>query len=288
MGNNGSGEDPGLIRSLLDRLGGGSEPGHLNETLLSLQEPFWELLCRFYFRLEIDGWRRIPPGPCLVVGVHSGAALTMDAWTLLYAWWRHFGPDRFLHGTAHDVLMATPGLGDYFREMGVLEASPDAVGQALDSGYDVVVWPGGEKDSMRHWRKRDTAVLGGRTGFVRMALEHQVPIVPVATVGGHDTVFIVSEGEWITRLGGLGERLRARKAPVIVGPPFGLMIESIPMHIPLPAKIRTEFLDPIELDHDPGRMEDDDYLREVYEEVEGSIQAGMDRLAAKRRFPVFF
>ncbi|MBW3657611.1 MAG: acyltransferase family protein [Actinobacteria bacterium] len=266
---------------------GDGGPGAYNGTLMRLQQPLGDALCRLYFRLEVDGWERLPEAPCLLVGVHSGGALTMDAWTLIHAWWRHFGPDRFLHGTAHDVLMTAPGLGDYFRQVGVLPASPDAVSDALGAGYDVIVWPGGEKDSMRHWRKRDTAVLGGRTGFVRMALEQQVPIVPVATVGGHDTVFVVNEGGWIAGLAGFREVFRATRAPIVVGPPFGIAIETIPMHVPLPAKIRTEFLDPIHLDADPDRAADDDYLRGVYDEVERSIQAGMDRLAAKRRFPVF-
>ncbi|MBW3618676.1 MAG: acyltransferase family protein [Actinobacteria bacterium] len=276
----------GPIRSLLEWRRGDGEGGY-SEHLMRLQEPVWDALCRYYFRLEVDGWERLPDPPCLLVGVHSGAALTMDAWTLIYAWWRHFGPDRFLHGTAHDVLMAAPGLGDYFRRMGVLPASGDAVSAALAAGDDVIVWPGGEKDSMRHWRKRDTAVLGGRTGFVRMAVEQQVPIVPVATVGGHDTVFVVNEGGWIARLGGLGDRFRAAKVPIVVGPPFGIAIETVPMHLPLPAKIRTEFLDPIDLDAGPEDASDEDLHRQVYEHVEAAIQAGMDRLAAKRRFPVF-
>lgn len=283
-----SGDGSGTIRTLLDRLRGRGEFGAYNERLLRFQEPIWEVLCRYYFRLEVDGWERVPTGPCLLIGVHSGGALTMDAWTFVYAWWRHFGEERMLHGTAHDVLLATPGLGDYFRQMGVLPASREAVSEALSQGVDVIVWPGGEKDSMRHWRKRDVAVLGGRTGFVRMALEQQVPIVPVATVGGHDTVFVVNEGGWLARLGGLGERFRSSKAPIVVGPPFGIAIETVPAHVPLPAKIRTEILEPINLEDDPGLADDQAYHQHVYDRVEGAIQSGMDRLAEERRFPVFF
>lgn len=278
-------DDGGIIRRLLAWRRGEGGPGGFNEDLARAQEPLWDALCRYYFRLDIDGWERLPDAPCLLVGNHSGGTLTMDAWTLLYAWWKHFGADRLLHGTAHDVLMALPGLGDYFRQMGVLPASRETVGEALAAGYDVVVWPGGEKDSMRHWTERDTAVLGGRTGFVQMALEHQVPIVPVATVGGHDTVFVVSEGRFLAD-SPLGRRLRATKAPIVLGPPFGVALEVVPAHIPLPAKIRTELLDPIHLDHD--RTQDDErYHQEVYETVRSSIQAGMDRLASKRRFPIF-
>src|SRR5581483_4267265 len=87
-----------------------------------VQNPVFNLLCDHYFRLEIDGWQRIPDGPSLLIGIHSGGALTMDAWTLVHSWHRHFEGRRILHGTAHDVLMAAPVLGAYFRALGVIPA----------------------------------------------------------------------------------------------------------------------------------------------------------------------
>lgn len=242
---------------------------------------------------ETHGWDRIPARNCLLIGVHSGGTLTMDAWTLVAAWLRHYGPERVLHGTAHDLLLTLPGLGDYFRAAGVVAASRGSVGAALAKGDDVIVWPGGEKDAMRSWRKRDTAVLGGRTGFVRQAIRSGVPIVPVATVGGHDTVFVLSEGKWLAdavdKVTGLGlkKKLRGVHLPIIAGFPFPLAVEVLPVHLPLPAKIRIEFLDPIEVDHDPKRSTDQEYVQRVYDEVHAAIQAGMKRLAAQRRFPVF-
>ncbi len=82
-----------------------------NQTLMRAQGPMWEALCKYYFRLEVSGWDRLPAETSLLIGNHSGASLTMDAWTFVYAWWRRFGADRVLHGTAHDVLMAAPGPG---------------------------------------------------------------------------------------------------------------------------------------------------------------------------------
>ena len=215
----------------------------------------------------------------------------MDAWTLVYAWWRRFGTERVLHGTAHDVLMAAPGLGDYFRQVGVIPASRQGVSAALSSGCDVVIWPGGDVDAMRSWRRRDEAVLGGRKGFVGQAIRSGVPIVPVASIGGHDTAFIVSEGRWIAngldRISGLKRKLRGTRMPIVLGIPFGLTIETIPTHLPLPAKIRTELLDPIHVDDDPERVNDREYVDSIYDEVEAALQRGMDRLARQRRFPVF-
>jgi 1-acyl-sn-glycerol-3-phosphate acyltransferase len=215
----------------------------------------------------------------------------MDAWTFVFDWWRRFGTERVLHATAHDVLMATPGLGDYFRQAGVIPASRQGVSAALSAGRDVIIWPGGDVDAMRNWRRRDEAVLGGRMGFVGTAIRSGVPIVPVASVGGHDTAFILSEGRWIAngldRISGLKKKLRGSRLPIVLGFPFGLTIETIPTHLPLPAKIRTELLDPIHVDHDPERVNDRDYVTSIYREVESAIQHGMDRLAKQRRFPIF-
>lgn len=251
-----------------------------------VQKPVWNFLCDHYFRLEIEGWDRIPDEPSLLIGVHSGGSLTMDAWTLIHSWYRRFEGRRILHGTAHDLLMATPGLGDYFRAVGVIPASRAGVTAALAAGHDVVVFPGGEQDSMRNWRLRDKAVLAGRKGFVRQAIRSGVPIVPVATVGGHDTVFVLSEGRFLARWTGLGKQLRGATFPIITGFPLPLAVEILPAHLPLPAKIRTEFLDPIRVDSDPARADDADYVDSVYAQVENAIQSGMDRLAKRRSFPV--
>jgi 1-acyl-sn-glycerol-3-phosphate acyltransferase len=261
-----------------------------NKTLMNAQKPVWNTICDYYFRLEISGWERLPEQTSLLIGNHSGGSLTMDAWTFVADWWRRFGKERILHGTAHDVLMATPGLGDYFRQVGVIPASRQGVGAALSAGQDVIIWPGGEEDSMRSWRKRDQAVLAGRKGFVRQAIRSGVPIVPVASVGGHDTAFVLSEGRWLAngldRFTGLKKKLRGTTLPIMLGFPFGLTIETIPTHLPLPAKIRTELLDPIPVDNDPERVNDRAYVNSIYLEVLTAIQDAMNRLAKQRRFPI--
>jgi 1-acyl-sn-glycerol-3-phosphate acyltransferase len=284
-------EDLNIVQRIINwRVGAAMEPHPPNETVMKLQQPIVDLIEKYYFRVEVDGWERVPDETCLVIGVHSGGALTMDAWSLVNAWQKHFDGKRFLHGTAHDVLMASPGLGDYFRAVGVIAANRTSVGEALARGEDVVVWPGGEVDAMRSWWKRDVATLGGRKGFVKQAIRSGVPMLPVATVGGHDTVFVLNEGKWLAdaldKVLGLKKTLRGSNLPIIAGFPFPLAIEILPAHVPLPAKIRTELLDPIEVDTDPERAEDAAYVEKIYDEVESAIQAGMDRLAAKRTLPV--
>src|SRR3954471_12670866 len=144
------------------------------------QKYFWNPLLDYWFRMEVSGWERLPEPPVLLVGIHSGAPFPWDAWTVGIQWWRHFGRERPLEGTAHDALMAAPGIGAYFRRMGVIPAARDSMASALAAGHDVAVWPGGEVDSLRPWTKRDEAILGGRKGFIRLAINAGVPIVPIA------------------------------------------------------------------------------------------------------------
>jgi 1-acyl-sn-glycerol-3-phosphate acyltransferase len=255
--------------------------------LLKAQAPIWNVLMDRYFRLEIDGWENIPDDPSLVIGVHSGGPLTMDAWTVALAWWRHFGEAKPLHGTAHDVLMNAPGLGRYFRRLGVISPTKENIAAAFAKGDSVILWPGGEVDAFRSWTKRDKVVLGGRRGFIRLAMREGVPIIPVATVGGHDTLFVLSEGRGIAKALGLKKRLRSEVAPITFSIPFGVALHLTPFqHIPLPAKIRTSFLEPIELDHDPDRLNDQKYVDKKYAEIEDALQEGMNRLAKRRKFPV--
>jgi 1-acyl-sn-glycerol-3-phosphate acyltransferase len=287
-------QSPGRLEGLIAKRADSATEHALegpNQGLLRAQRHVWTALCDYYFRLETSGWERLPQQTSLLIGNHSGGALTMDAWTLVFEWWRRFGTERVLHPTAHDVLMAAPGLGDYFRQVGVIPASRRGVSAALSAGRDVIIWPGGEVDAMRNWRRRDQAVLGGRKGFVRQAIRSGVPIVPVASVGGHDTVFVLSEGRWLAngldRVTGLKRKLRGVTMPIVLGLPFGLTVETIPTHLPLPAKIRTELLDPIHVDTDPERVNDREYVDSIYLEVESAIQDAMDRLAKHRRFPIF-
>ena len=252
---------------------------------MRLQDGMWDFLLDRYFRVETTGWENLPKSPSLLVGIHSGTWLTMDAWTLCAAFWKRFGQERILHGTAHDALMALPGLGSYFRKVGVVPAARESVSACLEAGHDVVVWPGGEVDAMRSWKKRDKVVFGGRKGFIRQAMRSGVPIVPVATIGGADTVFVLSEGRFLAKILRGKKLMRSEVCPLVLGAPFGLFLEVLPMHIPLPSKIRTKILPPILVDQ--GREDDVEYVDQIYRTVESRIQEAVNDLARQRRFPVF-
>ncbi len=202
-------QDGDGLTGWLNERAGDWELSGADEATMQRQKYFWNFLVDHWFRMEFDGWENLPDPPVLLVGIHSGAPFVWDAWTVGVQWWRRFGQDRPLHGTAHDVLMAMPLVGRYFRAMGVLPAAPDSMATALAEGRDVAVWPGGEVDSLRPWSERDRANLAGRKGFVKMAIRAGVPIVPIATVGGADAMPVLIRGDKLSRVLRLDRVLRS-------------------------------------------------------------------------------
>jgi 1-acyl-sn-glycerol-3-phosphate acyltransferase len=275
----------GLSGAVSDRAAEWSLDGP-DQASMEIQKYFWNPLMDYWFRMEVEGWDRLPEPPALLIGIHTGAPFVWDAWTVGVQWWRRFGAERVLHGTAHDALMAAPLVGRYFRKMGVLPAAPDSITAALAAGHDVALWPGGEVDSLRPWTDRDKAILGGRTGFVKLAIRSGVPIVPIATVGGADSMPVLLRGRRLARWLQLDKVARLKMFPIAISAPWVIGPAMLP-EIPLPTKIRTAFLDPITLDSNPDRANDDEYVQAKYEEVRASIQTGMDALARRRRFPLF-
>ena len=123
-------------------------------------------------------------------------------------------------------------------------------------------------------------------GFVKLAIRSGVPIVPIATVGGPDSMPVLATGRRLARWLALDRVARLKMFPIAIQAPWGVSPALLP-EIPLPTKIRTAFQNPISVDSDPERAGDDSYVGAIYNDVCGSIQSGMDALARRRRFPLF-
>jgi hypothetical protein len=107
--------------------------------------------------------------------------------------------------------------------------------------------------------------------------------VPVVTVGGQETALFLSRGTWLAKLTGADRYLRLKVVPISIALPWGLNVSDLLGHIPLPAKITSEVLAPIDLHEQFGADPDVD---EVYEHITRVMQEALDGLAAERRFPV--
>ena len=248
------------------------DPDYIRDQLPGL----W-MLASLYFRADVRGLHRIPAeGPVLLVGNHSGGNVPPDTFVFTLAFCSYFGVERPFYQLAHNLVAIYPVLRG-LRKFGTVAASPENTRLALESGAAVLVYPGGDYEVYRPSWQRHVVELGGRKGFVRLARETAVPIVPVASVGGQETALFLGREQWLAKLLMLDKVLRLKSVPISVALPWGLNITDWLGHIPLPAKIVIEVQEPIEVKRDD---------QVVYDEVVASLQAGVDRLAAERRFPV--
>ena len=78
------------------------------------------------------------------------------------------------------------------RKIGQMPASMVNAKAALDEGDSVLLYPGGSYEVSRPWKDRNRIAFKGRTGFIRLALETGVPVVPVVGHGGHETTIVLT------------------------------------------------------------------------------------------------
>jgi 1-acyl-sn-glycerol-3-phosphate acyltransferase len=254
------------------------DPDYIRESLPRL----W-LLASLWFRGEVRGLGNVPDaGPVLLVGNHSGGNLTPDTSVFTLAFSAYFGVERRFYQLAHNLVLSMPFLG-FLRKYGTVAASPANAEKALRSGAALLVYPGGDYEVHRPSWEGHRVDFAGRRGFVRMALEHDVPIVPVVSIGGQETALFLSRGEGLARLLALDRLLRLKVLPISIAPPWGLNVGDFLGHIPLPAKITIETLPPIHLREEFGPDPDVD---EAYEHIVRVMQETLDALAAERRLPL--
>jgi 1-acyl-sn-glycerol-3-phosphate acyltransferase len=243
-----------------------------------------------YFRAEVRGLERVPDEPSMLVGNHDGGYLPVDGLCLGMSWHEHFGFSRPLYWMVHDLLFrVSRRLRAVLEVHGGLRASRHNADRAFDHGHSVFVYPGGDREAFRPFRERRTIDLGERTGFVAAALIRRVPIVPVVSVGAHETLFVLSRGKWLAQRLGLKRSLRAEVLPLWAGLPWGIGFGPMP-HLPLPAKIQIEALEPIRLWEELGGntdASDPRVLRAGFDLVRTRMQAASNRLYDARRWPVF-
>src|SRR5205807_8222905 len=133
---------------------------------------------------------------------------------------------------------------------------PENAEQALTTGAALLVYPGGDYEVHRPSWERHKVDFGGRKGFIRLALEQDVPIVPVVAIGGQETALFLSRGEGLARLLRLDRMFRLKVLPISLALPWGLNVGDLLTHIPLPAKITVETLPPIHLRRRSGARPD--------------------------------
>jgi 1-acyl-sn-glycerol-3-phosphate acyltransferase len=236
------------------------------------------MLASLYFRAQVRGLERIPEtGPVLLVGNHSGGNLTPDTGVFTLAFSTYFGVERRFHQLAHNLVLSVPGLG-WLRKYGTVAATPQNAERALDQGAALLVYPGGDYEVHRPSWEAGKVDFGGRKGFIRLAKQKQVPIVPVVSAGGQETAFFLTRGEGLAKLLGLDRMFRLKVLPISLSLPWIVNVGDMFGHIPLPAKITVQVLEPI----DVSELDVD----EAYDLIIERMQRVLTSLQEERRLPV--
>lgn len=254
--------------------------------LVRLALPAVQAIARRYFRAEVQGLERVPEGPAMIVGNHNAGITFLEPFMMGAVWYRIRGESDPLFFLAHDAMVSLPLLRNVLLKFGCVRASMENSKKIFAAGRKLVVFPGGNYEAFRKFSERYTVDFGGHRGFARLAVEADVPIVPMLSIGGHETFFVIHRGERLAKLTRMDKILRSRSFPVSVALPWGVMLGPF-FHFPLPAKCTVEFGEPFtrsEIVHGNANMKTK--VDAVYKETIRRIQEMMDDQASRRKCPV--
>jgi 1-acyl-sn-glycerol-3-phosphate acyltransferase len=217
-------------------------------------------LLKLYFRLEVENADLVPKkGSVLIVPNHSGFS-GLDAVMLNHVLVNDV--KRVPRVLTHKLWFTTDFSEKVAKKMGFFEANYENGLHFLKRKNAVVIFPEGEAGNFKPSRKM-YSLQEFKRGFIRMAIETQSPIVPTLIIGAEETNFTLKQLTMKTVFKGL-------KIPL----PLNL--------VPLPAKWRIIFLEPIYLPYDVGILEDHTFIREIAADIQELMQERMNAEIRKR------
>jgi 1-acyl-sn-glycerol-3-phosphate acyltransferase len=192
-----------------------------------------------YFRYETEGFETLAESEPSVIVAYHGGPWTFDLWMLGVRMYDELGyfPCAFWDRSWWRL----PAVGRVITELGGLPGPPrDADIVALKSrGEHLVLAPGGTREALRPFWKRHQVDFGPRRGYLRLAREYGMPIIPVVATGVDETFLGLNDGR------ALSKRLFGRNdVPVWLALGVGGLW---PLALPLPVRIRQHVGTPVDL-----------------------------------------
>jgi len=246
--------------------------------------PFLELYYKYYFHVKSDGWENIPEGKVLFAGMHNGGFSMPDGVMFLYDWFKKFGTDRPMYCLMHKLIWEFfPGYAHELEKIGAVAAHPKVADMAFGRDGSVLVYPGGGNDAFRPFHMWDKIQFAGRKGFIKLALKHHVPIVPIISVGAHHTILIMGDYSPILKhfiKSGMPWPVDFEPDifPFFLGAPWGICYGTV-HNIPLPMPIYIRICKPIYIHEqlpDKSVKADADFINKCYRYITASMQNDLD------------
>ncbi|MGH7822566.1 MAG: lysophospholipid acyltransferase family protein [Candidatus Binatia bacterium] len=226
-------------------------------------------LYRWWFRVEAHGIEHLPTtGPVLIVGNHAGN-FAWDAAMVMMATFLEAEPPRLARGLAEYYLPTLPILADLMVRIGSVVGTPENCRQLFERGECVMVFPEGARGAVKPYSKAYQLQRFG-LGFMRMALEHRVPVLPVGIVGAEESNPALHDSKLLARLVG---------SPGFPIPATLPLFGPLSVFLPLPAKFHLNFgpLLHFEGDHDAEDAEIDPRVERVRGEIARLVAVGLSQ-----------
>ncbi len=246
-----------------------------SQRVFDMVEPLLNFYYRYWFRVEVQGIENVPAeAGALLVSNHSGA-LPPDAPMIMQAIRNEHPAPRPVYMLGENWFKGYPGVGMLANKMGLVPAHPANAQRLMhDENRLALVFPEGQKGSRKLYWQRYKLRRFGRGGFVKTALRAQVPIVPIAVLGGEEAMPIFAHVKPLEQLTKL-IYFPVNHAFPHFGAAAGLMY--------MPAKFKIRFLEPIDLSsYGPDAAADLALVGALSEEIRGKIQQQVDQLVASR------
>lgn len=145
-------------------------------------------LVRALHRPEITGLEHLPAeGPYLLVANHSAGLGAAEILCFAVLWAERFGGERPIAGFAHSIGFKLRPVRWLHGHLGTIPSTYAAAYETLAAGVPILVFPGGDFETLRPIWQANRVDFGGRKGFARIAQTAQVPIVPLGITGSHFT-----------------------------------------------------------------------------------------------------
>ncbi len=244
--------------------------------------PLLELAYRYYFRASAAGFERAPvKGPCIIAGNHNGGMNSPDTAMTLHAWYMAHGAEAPVHALIHPALFKVPYLNVHLAKLGGVAATARMAVKVLERGVPLLIYPGAGDDAYKPYEDRHRILFFGRDAFVRLALRYGAAILPLVSVGAHETLIVIDDGK--QRAADLGlTRFGVERLPLTYSSPAGLSLGAL-FNIPFPARIQLELGAPIRFSPSGERASRDAAtVRRCYDVVVRVMQGMLDRMVQQR------
>jgi 1-acyl-sn-glycerol-3-phosphate acyltransferase len=247
----------------------GYDPFGFDESVARYPALLMAAAYRYWFRVEARGLEYVPAKDAvLVVANHAGNTFAWDAAMIGTALLLEASTPRLARGLGEFLLPTIPFFNEFMARAGSVVGTPENCRQLFEHSECVLVFPEGSRGFVKPYSQAYQLQRFG-LGFLRLALEHQVPILPVGVVGSEEQSPGLADVKWLGRLIG------SPAFPITVTMPWlgplGL--------IPFPVKFRLTFgpLMRFDGDFDTEDAELQPKVDQVKNEISRLIQVGLAR-----------